>query len=125
MSLEAEIQHAIAAAKMQSFVAAEIAYLAREPAEPLRNRLVPLSLVLPPPRNSGVAGINPDRALAVLRAISSGEPLPPVEVDEPPDIQTPYRYRVRDGFHRFHLSAALGFSHLPVVIKPYFNWIEL
>jgi len=87
--------------------------------------VVPLSEVNPPARNPGVRGVDPEPAASILGAIQRGEPLPPIEVHEPPGIEAPYRYEVRDGFHRFHLSVGLGFSHLPVMVKPYFSWADL
>jgi len=30
-----------------------------------------------------------------------------------------YRYRVRDGFHRYHIALACGFTCLPVALDPF------
>jgi len=35
------------------------------------------------------------------------------------------KFVVRDGFHRYYLAVALGFTQLPVSIRPYFNFDEL
>jgi hypothetical protein len=65
-----------------------------------------------------------ERAAAILAGIAQGLSLPPVEVDEPPGTPA-RRYRLRDGFHRYHLSLVLGFSHIPVAVRPYFDWNDL
>jgi hypothetical protein len=120
VSLEAEIANEIASAGMQRFRPETRAFCASvEPG--FENAVVSRELVQPPLRNPGVIGLVHLRAQFILEAIRSGAPLPPIEVDAAPDLPEPYRYRVRDGFHRFHLSGALGYTHLPVVIKPYFN----
>lgn len=82
-------------------------------------RLVHLSEVRPPVRKAGVVGLDPVRARRILRGFAGGDPIEPVEVVDLPDGGFPYR--VRDGFHRYHLSIAWGFSHLPVAINP---WAE-
>ncbi len=85
------------------------------------NAIVPRHQVQPPMRNPCVIGLVHERAQSILQAIARNEPLPPIEVVIAENMRPPYRYRVRDGFHRYHLSIALGFSHLPVVIKPDLN----
>lgn len=82
--------------------------------------IVPISEVVAPVRNEGVAWFTEVRMVQVLTGFRSGEVMPPIEVDEPLD-QTCFRYRVRDGFHRFYASAAVGFTHLPVSVRPYFD----
>ena len=61
-----------------------------------------------------------DRMVPILRGFRNGDVLPPIEVDEPPN-EIGRRFRVRDGFHRFYASVAVGFSHLPVSVRPYFD----
>ena len=82
-------------------------------------RIVRLTEIRPPGRGAGVRGLDPDRAAAILRGFAADEALPPVRVVDLPDRG--FRYRVRDGFHRYHLSIAWGFTHLPVAIDP---WAE-
>ncbi|MFK2877433.1 hypothetical protein [Rhodanobacter hydrolyticus] len=89
----------------------------------LHAQLIPLSEIQVPTSRTLVVE---ERANAILVAINQSAPLPPVEVDEPPSrTATSCRYRLRDGFHRYHLSAALGFTHIPVAIKPFFDWNDL
>lgn len=73
----------------------------------------------PPVRNTGVVGLDCDRSQSILNAFRTNCPLPAIEVDMPPGVGT--RYRVRDGFHRYYLAAAMGYIALPVSIRPYFN----
>ena len=80
--------------------------------------VVPIPEVAAPVRNPGVVGLHRDRTVSLLRAITSNHPLPPIPVDRPPG-QT--RYRLRDGYHRYYISVALGFSHVPVSERPYFE----
>jgi hypothetical protein len=82
--------------------------------------IVPISEVAAPIRNEGVPWFAEARIVQVLRGFRSGELLPAIDVDGPSD-QTCFRYRVRDGFHRFYASAAVRFTHLPVSVRPYFD----
>lgn len=70
---------------------------------------VPMKEIEPPYRPSDVPkdwlGFDRERLMQVLQGIATGASLPPVpltslpgEHDFPP---APYRYRVRDGYHRF------------------------
>ncbi|MCP5143268.1 MAG: hypothetical protein H6978_00425 [Gammaproteobacteria bacterium] len=81
---------------------------------------IPIALVRPPNRNRRVERLNCERSISILKAFATGVPLPAIEVDEPPDLED-YLYRVRDGYHRFHLSVAVGYPRIPVSILPYFD----
>lgn len=54
---------------------------------------------------------------AVLRAMVDGTKLPPVEVYKTrgPTMEG-FNFTVKDGFHRFYASHALGFTYLPCVV---------
>jgi hypothetical protein len=82
-------------------------------------RVVHLSQVRPPVREAGVVALDPERARSILRGFAAGDAVEPVEVVDLTDGA--FRYRVRNGFHRYHLSIAWGFSHLPVALNP---WAE-
>jgi hypothetical protein len=60
------------------------------------------------------------RLVRVLQGIVSGTQIPPVPLRELPEEEfpniRPYRFRVRDGIHRFYASIAAGFQSLPGVI---------
>ena len=82
--------------------------------------LVQLSDVEAPRRNPGVAGLDEKRTVCILRAFCGDITLPPLEIDEPPGSRR-FRFRVRDGFHRFYLSVAVGVKMRPVSVRPYFD----
>ena len=84
--------------------------------------LVPIGDVIAPRRDPGIEGLRRERTIAVLRAVIEGTPLPPLEVHRPPGS---LRLVVRDGFHRYFVSVALGYSLLPVSIRPYFDFNTL
>ena len=91
--------------------------------------IVPLTDIISPIRCTGVEldyyGFRRSRGfdggcggmVTVLRAIVAGTHLPPITVygnnkqaGEKPS------FRVRDGYHRFYASTALGFSHIPCIL---------
>lgn len=82
--------------------------------------IVSLSEVAAPVRNENVAWFQEQRMVDVLKGFRDGSKLPPIEVDEP-QTNNGFRYRVRDGFHRYYASAAVGFTQLPVSVRPYFD----
>ena len=75
-----------------------------------------------PEREENVTWFIKDRMVSLLKGAVSECAIPPVEVHLKSNENT---YRLRDGFHRFYMSIALGFSKLPVVVKPYFDFNEL
>jgi hypothetical protein len=85
--------------------------------------LVPLQEIVPPPRFPTAPkdwhGFDRERLVSLLKGIAAGAEIEPVPLLELPghDIwPPPYRYRVRDGFHRFYASIAAGFECLPGTI---------
>jgi hypothetical protein len=81
----------------------------------------PLTEVEPPPRLAHVRlswrGLDRDRFVRVLTWIVLAVPIEAVPVAEMPFVDfgsSPYRFRVRDGVHRFYASIAAGFTHLPL-----------
>lgn len=107
----------IAAAGVIGFVPTQPAFLATaDPNWP--TILVPISTVRAPWRNTGVIGLHEDRTVALLRAYAGRTPVPPLEVHTPPGQA---RYDVRDGYHRYFTSIAMGFTMLPVSVRPYFD----
>ncbi|MFO6419214.1 ParB/Srx family N-terminal domain-containing protein [Hylemonella sp. W303a] len=79
--------------------------------------LLPIELIDPPVRGKGVPNFNkpdPDRpgvvrSSSILAAIRDDVALPPLLVYRREGHQ---RYELRDGFHRLHMAAALGFTHV-------------
>lgn len=82
---------------------------------------VEISLIDPPIRAVGVPifdKTDPDRpgvvrSSSILIALRDGTPLPPVLLFQRAGET---RYELRDGFHRLHLCAALGYTHIAAVI---------
>ncbi|WP_316232844.1 hypothetical protein [Bradyrhizobium sp. SZCCHNPS2010] len=91
------------------------------PASEGAERVVEIALIDPPTRDACVPNFDkpdPDRpgvlrSASILSAIRDRVPLPPVVLFQRAGEA---RYELRDGFHRFHLSAALGFTHIAAVV---------
>ncbi len=81
--------------------------------------VIPFGFIAPPKRDLGTPWFDETRMVRILQGLRSGILLPPIELHEPPDGSM-FRYAVRDGFHRFYAAAALGFTHLPATVYPYF-----
>jgi len=82
---------------------------------------VPLREVEPPYRvpEKDWRGFDRWRLISILKGISTGAEIEPVPVVTLPCTDfpaAPYRYRVRDGYHRFYASIVAGFEQLPTVI---------
>ncbi|WP_198293101.1 hypothetical protein [Cupriavidus sp. UYPR2.512] len=82
---------------------------------------VAIALIDPPVRSPGVPNFDkpdPDRpgvvrSVSILSALCAGTPLPPLLLFQRAGEQ---RYELRAGFHRFHLCAALGYTHVPAIV---------
>jgi hypothetical protein len=53
------------------------------------------------------------RSASILAALREGVPLPPLLLFQRAGES---RYELREGFHRLHLCAAVGYTHVPAVI---------
>ena len=82
--------------------------------------VVPFADVVPPIRDAGVECLHRERSITILLAFRDRVPIPPIEVDHPPDLPQG-KYRVRDGYHRYYLAAAVGYQMIPVSIRPHFD----
>jgi len=79
---------------------------------------IAITLIDPVVRSSGTPNFDkpdPDRpgvirSASILAALRDGTPLPPLLLFQRAGEQ---RYELREGFHRFHLFAALGYTHAP------------
>ncbi|AOK29859.1 MULTISPECIES: hypothetical protein [Burkholderia] len=108
----AEARALVAKAGMTDFVPASAA-----PAG-TGERQVAIALIDPVVRSPGTPNFDkpdPDRpgvirSASILAALRAGTPLPPLLLFQRAGEQ---RYELREGFHRFHLCAALGYTHMP------------
>jgi len=79
---------------------------------------MPLDILQAPIRNKGIKGLVEERTLSIITGIINGNLLPPVEVHLKPEDKI---YSLKDGYHRFYISVALGYKSLPVSVRPYFD----
>ena len=84
--------------------------------------LVPLTAIEPVPRlvKKDFRGFERNRLIRLLQGFVSADEIEPVPLSELPLLEfapTPYRFRVRNGFHRFYASIAVGYEHLPASIS--------
>jgi hypothetical protein len=86
--------------------------------------LIPLRAIEPPFRFPESPldwhGFDRVRLICILSGFVKGDEIKPVPVVElpPADVPpAPFRYRVRDGVHRFYASVAAGFQCLPAVVS--------
>jgi hypothetical protein len=111
-----QAQALVTKAGMGTFVPSGIA-----PASNGGECIVEIALIDPPTRDAAVPHFDkpdPDRpgvvrSASILSAIRDGLPLPPVLLFQRVGET---RYELRDGFHRFHLCAALGYTHVAAVV---------
>lgn len=81
--------------------------------------LLEIPVIASPTRNPGVSWFDEKRMLRILKGIALGQPLPAIHVDRPPAPRL--LFRVRNGFHRYYGSIAVGCSKTPAVELPYFD----
>src|SRR5215471_14176098 len=86
--------------------------------------LVRIADIAPVPRNLSHGVFNNDaetglyardRVISILTGFRQQRALPPVEVQKAADGAM-YPYRLTHGAHRFYLSIAAGFTHIPAVL---------
>ena len=77
---------------------------------------VAMSDIDTPKRNPGIELFKHDRLVRILQGIKLGDKIPPVEICYADDKDSEYTYVLKNGFHRFYASVALGFVVIPAVI---------
>lgn len=82
------------------------------------SEIVPFGEIEPPLRDNGFWFRNRESVINVLIKIRSGEKLDPIEVWSRTKTNSK-KYIVKDGFHRFYLSIAAGYTKLPVKINDF------
>jgi hypothetical protein len=55
-----------------------------------------------------------DRVIRILRGLRTNDAMPPVEIVRI-SSESQYKYNLTHGAHRFYLSIAAGFTHVPAV----------
>lgn len=114
----ADAQKLIAEAGMSDFRTSGSAYTASSDKNIFPTKFIPIDQILPLVRGPGIHNFDRDRALSILTAMQTNQPIEPIHVDQPRTLVEPFRYRLYDGFHRFNLSVALGFTHIWAYINP-------
>ena len=105
-------------ADMSSFKPGPGGYFPYAPNPSGEVRVVALSTVEPPLRASSVPPFKKYKLVPILLAFTSPEcAVPPVEVEPSSGA---YSFRVRNGYHRFYASVAVGYYKLPVRVLPPF-----
>ena len=102
----------IAAAGLEAFQATGQAYRCDNPCV-----LISLDQIQPIKRDRPLDqnGFARSRMMDVLRGIRDNASIPPVPVWT--TIEGPWRFEIRDGYHRLYASRALGFSHIPAEVQ--------
>ena len=59
-------------------------------------------------------GFDRKRMMRILLGVRDGEQIPPIMIW--PAESGPWRFELRDGFHRFYAARTLHFSHIPTDI---------
>lgn len=102
----------ITTAGLKTFQASTPAYRCDGP-----HVLIPLNEIRPINRDRPLDqnGFVRVRMMDVLRGIRDNDSMPPVPVWR--TIEGPWRFEIRNGYHRLYASKALGFSHIPAEIE--------
>ena len=117
----AEARALVAKAGMSAFVPPSAA-----PAS-TGGQLISIALIDPFVRGNGTPNFDkpdPDRpdvvrSTSLLEAFRDGTPIPPLLLFQPSEE---CRYELMEGFHRFHLCAALGYTHIPAIVRDGKSW---
>jgi hypothetical protein len=80
--------------------------------------VVSVEEIEPPTRNGDFWFRNAESVIEVLRKIRTGEELDPLEVWSK-EKKRSKRYHVKDGFHRFYLSVAVGYPKIPIKVNDF------
>ncbi|WP_197338870.1 hypothetical protein [Ralstonia solanacearum] len=85
----------------------------------MRSTVVSIEDVEPPLRDGGKIWFRDrETVIRLLDGMRNGAELPPIEVWSKGKKNSTHHV-VRDGFHRFYLSLAVGFTEIPVVIEDF------
>jgi len=90
--------------------------------EEYTTELKPIVELQAPIRNEGITWFKKERMVSLINGVLTDEKLPPIEAHLKPGES---QLRVKDGFHRFYMSHALGFKYIPLIILPYSDINEI
>ena len=79
--------------------------------------VVPIEDIEPFTRGPGVVGLDPGRVYSILEDLSKDIPIHAVNVYRQARASAKHRFQLYHGFHRYHVSMAVGFTHIPVAIN--------
>jgi hypothetical protein len=83
------------------------------------SKIVPINEIEPPLRDNGKRWFRDREAVVyILQKIRIGEEIEPIEVWSK-EKKNSTKYVVRDGFHRFYLSVALGYREIPIKLNDF------
>ncbi len=103
-------------AGMANFVPSSDYYTTKQSSCP---EIVAVGEVEPPSRGNGQFWFrNRQSVIEVLTKMRTGEELEPIEVWSREKTRTE-KYRVKNGFHRFYLSIAIGYPKLPIKVNDF------
>lgn len=109
-----ELRRLIESAGMADFIPTAQSYRPR-PIRGTEDKIVPISSIMPFTRKPTILPFKDERALQILDGFRFNKLIPSIEVfPRSCDMHSQFEYELYDGFHRFHLSKAVGFSHIPV-----------
>lgn len=79
---------------------------------------VPVRQVEPISRNEGIVGLHQHRVETILLRLRDALELDPIEATYL--VNSPFQYRVRNGFHRYWIAVACGLVEIPLAARePY------
>lgn len=80
---------------------------------------VPLEDIEPPLRDGGKIWFRDrDTVVRLLNGMCEGSELPPIQVWSK-EKKSSARHILRDGFHRFYLSVAIGYNRIPIEVEDF------
>jgi hypothetical protein len=72
-------------------------------------------MIYPRKRNEGVPDFRRESIINLLSRIKNHRPIDPIEIMEP-SWDNGYEYWLKDGFHRYRVSFAVGFKKIPAIL---------
>ena len=80
--------------------------------------VVKINDIEPLRRYPDTEGLQRDRTINIIKGMVSGDFIPPICVEEITAFPSVYKYKLRDGYHRFYLSRHFKYTMIPVLVLP-------